>query len=487
MNNSNYFQSLVDLVVSGRISTYSSLKEYIVKNSIKVSKLELDIIFSLIKKLYWGTFSDLNFDEYTDLWRALVIPDQKYPSLYGDLKKIIILPNLFISLLDIHGYTAFCQKTRRNVNSLHRLDKFVENTIKNTTKKYGVIARRERGDEVILIGADAVDIINATFDVINLFSKRIELVEVDQGEEPFLPPFEISGGIVGGYKTTPLVIGEKGDLQGILINLAARLQTRANTISPTKTKIVIDQSTYHKFISSNKPRSSFVKSIKFLFNGEIEFKGGRLKVFEIYYRDDEKYKDLIYEHIRKLTEKIDKGDWQVGVISTLCDLGIVVSDNIPKFSKTIELYHDGEVKVFEVTNDFISSIFLHIKYAITNSRDFSVVVKRLGFLVEVLENVEEFDQIVKDYCKSVYKEYLKIFYEYDKILMTLVEQNPSDFLDVNEMEIFLRFNSYKEKYDSIIKKINSDPKFLQKRNIVWNRAFNNVRNQISFSIYTGKK
>lgn len=488
MNNSEKFLSLVDLIQSGKITSFSSLKEEVLKNGIKITKGEMDILFNLIKKLYWGTFSELNFEEYTELWKALVIPDSKYPSLYGDLKKSIIIPNLFISLLDIHGYTAFCQKTRKNITSLHRLDRFVETTIKNTAKRYGVIAKRERGDEVILIGTNAVDIINATFDVINLFSKKISLVEVIKEEgESFLPPFEISGGIVGGYSTTPLIIGEKGDLQGILINLAARLQSRANTISPSKTKIVIDQNTYHKFISSTKPKTTFVKTLKFLFNGEIEFKGGNLKVYEIYYREDEKYKDLIFDHLKKLTEKISKEDWQIGIISTLCDLGIVTSDNIPRFSKNVEIYHDGELKSIEVTNDYISSIFLHIKYAISNSRDFSVALKRLGFLVELLENIDEFDQIVKDYCKAIYREYMKVLWEYEKILKKVIEENPSDFLTQNEIEVFIKFDSYQQMYESILRKINSDSKFLQKRNVIWSRALNSVKSQIKFSIYSGKK
>ncbi|MEN2998835.1 MAG: hypothetical protein ABDH28_07380 [Brevinematia bacterium] len=487
MNNSGKVLELIDLVLTGKITTFSSLKEAIVKSGIKVSKSEIDMMFNLIKRLYWGAFCDLNFDEYTELWKTLVVPDQKYPSLYGDLKKSIILSNLYISLLDIHGYTAFCQKTRRNINSLHRLDRFVENTIKVTAKRYGVIAKRDRGDEVILIGSDPVDVINSTFDVINLFSKKISLVDVEQGEDPFLPPFEISGGIVGGYSTMPLIVSEKGDLQGILINLAARLQSRANSISPNKTKVVVDQNTYHKFVSSNKPKTNFVKNIKFLFNGEIEFKGGKLKVYEIYYGESESYKDFISQHIKNLVEKISQGDWQFGILSTLCDLGAITSNSMPRFSKTIELYHDGELKLVEINNDYLSDAFIGIKYAVVNSRDFYTATTKMKLLMEVLDMVEGFDQVVKDYCKAIFKEYVKVFYEYDKILAQIIGEDYSDFLSQSEAEIFFGFHSYKDAYNRILERINSDPKLLQKRKVALNKAFSNIRSQISFSMYVGKK
>lgn len=478
----------IEKIINGEINSFSSLKSFLISKKVKINKKEIDLLFGMIKKLYWGIFSDLNFDEYKELWKNLILPDPNYKSLYGDLKYSIIIPNLYIALLDIHGYTAFCQKTRKNINSLSRLDRFVEEIIKNTTKKYGVISRRERGDEVVLIGTDATDIINATFDVINIFSKNIRFSdESKDSEKYFLPPFEVSGGIVGGYSTMPLVVGINGDLQGLLINLAARLQARANSISPTKTKIVVDYNTYYKFVSSVKPKTKLTENIKFLFNGDIDFKGGRLKVYEIYFREDEKYKDLISEHIVKLIESIKKGEWQSNVISYLCDLGIIVSENTQPFYETIEIFQDDEIKKIEVSNDYISSIFLHIKYSAINSKDFHSMIRRLGFLVEILDKINEFDQVVKEYCKSVYREYLKIFDEYNKIFIEVVSQNPSFFLSPNEMEIFLNFNSYKDRYESVMRKLSSDAKFSDKRSIIWNRAYNVAKNNISFSIYTGKK
>ncbi len=489
MDEFNKILEIVSLISSGKVSSFSSLKEVIIKSKIKLSKSDIDVLFNLIKKLYWGMFSDLNFDEYKDLWKSLVVPDSNYPSMYGDLKKFLITSdNIFVAILDIHGYTSFCQKTRKNVSSLDRLNKFVETIIKSATKKYGVISRRERGDEIILVGSDAVDLINATFDVVNLFSKKISLVKIDGTDQSFLPPFEISGGIVGGYSTTPLIISEKGDLQGVLINLAARLQARANTISPNKTKIVVDYNTYYKFISSSKPKSDFVSKINFLFNGEIEFKGGSLKVYEIYYREDEKYKSLISEYIKKLSDAISRNEWKLEVISTLCDLGMIISDNIPSFYKKVEIYDDNEGKfeVFEVNNDYLSSIFMKLKYSVTNNRDY-YSIKRLSFLIKLLDKIDEFDQIVKDYCKAVYREYLKVFYEYNKILIEDIKRNPSEFLNSSDIEVFSKYDSYKNRYEYILENVNSNPKFLNKRASIWNIAFNRVKDKIDFYIYSGKK
>ncbi len=484
--------SLVRSILDGRISSFSELKAYIFSSKLSITKEELDVLFDTVKKVHWGVFAEVNYEDFPELWRELVIPDSKYPTLYGDLKKSMVISNIFVALLDIHGYTAFCQKTRKNISSLHRLDKFVENIVKETAKKEGVLAIRERGDEILLIGANALAVLNATFKVIELFSKPMKVGndDVKAGEEVFLPPFNISGGIAGGYAFSPMIIGKNGDLQGFIINFAARLQTRANTIAPKSTKVVVDQIVYHKLISSNNIQSDkakILKKIKFLYHGELKFKGGELKVYEIYYKDEEKYKDLIAEYIAKLNKAIKNNEWQINVLPILCDIGMLVAENMPRIEEEVLVVYDDKVERIPVSNDYISTSFLHMKYSFKNSKDFHSFIKRFKMTVDIINKIDSFDPLVREYCNAIYEVYQKIFLEYNKLFALIVKDKPSDFLTIDEMETFLTYDSVKSRYEGIIKKLNSSPEFADKRNIIWLRAFNNIKNSIEFSIYFGKK
>jgi hypothetical protein len=484
--------SLFSSIIDGQISSFSELKSYIVSSKLSITKEELDVLFNTIKKVHWGVFADINYNDYPELWKELVIPDSKYPTLYGDLKKSMVISNIFVALLDIHGYTAFCQKTKKNISSLHRLDKFVENIVKETTKKEGVLAVRERGDEILLIGTNALSVLNATFKVIELFSEpmRIGDDEVKAGEEVFLPPFNVSGGIAGGYTFSPMIIGKNGDLQGFIINFAARLQTRANTIAPKSTKVVIDQIVYHKLFSSNnvgQDKTQILKKIKFLYHGELKFKGGELKVYEIYYKDEEKYKDLIADYIGRLNKAIKNNEWQSNVLPILCDIGILVAENMPKIEEEISIIYDDRVERIPVTNDYISTSFLHMKYSFKNSKDFHSFMKRFKITVDIINKIDSFDPLVREYCNAIYEVYQKIFLEYNKLFSSIVKDKPSDFLTIGEMETFLTYDSIKSKYERIVNKLNSSSEFADKRNIIWLRAFNNIKDSIEFSIYFGKK
>jgi RNA processing factor Prp31 len=488
-SNSLFF--ILKSIVNGDISSFSDLKSHLVSSKVTITKDELDILFNTIKKVHWGAFAEINHEDFPDLWKELVIPDPQYPTMYGDLKKSMVISNIFIALLDIHGYTAFCQKTRKNITSLQRLDKFVEANIKETTKKEGILAIRERGDEILLIGTNALSILNATFKVVDLFSKPMKVNDdvKKPSEETFLPAFSVSGGIAGGYTFSPMIIGKNGDLQGFIINFAARLQSRANTIAPKSTKIVIDQIVYHKLISSipQNKNNEILKKIKFLYHGEIKFKGGKLKVYEIYSKDEEKYKDLIAGHIKKLNESIKNNEWQSNVLPILCDIGMLVAENMPRIEKEITIIYDDKLEKITVSNDYISTSFLHIKYAFKNSKDFHSFIRRFRMTIDMINKIDSFDPLIKEYCNAIYEVYLNVFLEYNKILTSVVHDKPSNFLTIDEMETFLTYESIKGKYESIIKKLNSSPEFADKRNIIWLRAFNNIENSINFSIYSGKK
>ncbi|MDR1596758.1 MAG: hypothetical protein LBR99_03535, partial [Treponema sp.] len=99
------FSFFYDKILSREISAFSSLKEF--AGPVLKDKRAYPVImrcFELIRRLYWGFFSGMTLGTHRKLWRELVIPDKDFPDA-GDLKRTISISNLYISMMDIHGYT----------------------------------------------------------------------------------------------------------------------------------------------------------------------------------------------------------------------------------------------------------------------------------------------------------------------------------------------------------------------------------------------
>ncbi len=476
----NYFDICI-LISEGKIDSFSSLKNYLISNKIKVSNHVLDKLFFMVKKIHWGIFSEINFEEYPKLWKELVVLDPKM-KFYGDLKRSMMISSIFVAILDIHGYTSFCQRTKKNITALQRLDDFVNKIIKEAAKKYGVLAVRERGDEVVLIGADAVEILSAVFEVVKLFSKN---TEVSGDESFFLPPFEISGGVAGGYISTPLIIGKNGDLQGFLLNMAARLQARANALDPSKTKIIVDQSVFYK-VSTTKELPDVIKNIKFLYNGNISFKGVSLKVYEAYTKE-EKYKIYLNNYVKLLNELIAKNEWKRAIFTTLCDMVIKVMDEMQPFQHEIHIGNIVQDSKLVVNNEYISNSFLKAKYLFTNTGNYKDAVIKIKEISGIMENIPEIDGLVKEYCKSISDVYYGIVEDFEKVYMSIVKDNPSVFLSPDEMELLINSEFYNSRYSRVIDRLHADVKFSEKRNVVWVRLVSSLKGNIQFQIYSGKK
>ena len=96
------------------------------------------------------------------------MPDRKY-HFAGDIKRMATIPDVYMAILDIHGYTRFCQKHRHNMSMLELLDRVIQQELPKIAAKYGVIIRRARGDEILLLGGSACEL----FEVVYLIARRL--------------------------------------------------------------------------------------------------------------------------------------------------------------------------------------------------------------------------------------------------------------------------------------------------------------------------
>ncbi|MEJ5190097.1 MAG: hypothetical protein WHT84_12860, partial [Breznakiellaceae bacterium] len=163
---------LAELVVNEEVTSFSQLMEL-------VEKLPRDNrfmaviprIFKLIQKLQWGFFRDIDPEQYPKIWKEVVVPHPEFKQC-GDLKRNLTISDIYVGILDLHGYTRFCEKNKNNLSMLQMLDDLIQVDLLNIAKKYNVVFQRRQGDEMVLVGASAADVLAVTLLVIQAFSKQ---------------------------------------------------------------------------------------------------------------------------------------------------------------------------------------------------------------------------------------------------------------------------------------------------------------------------
>lgn len=265
--------------------------------------------FALIKKLHWGYFESLYPERFPRLWAELVIPDLKW-DFAGELKRSLSLPNLYVGLIDLHGYTRFCRENRKNLSRLTQLDSLIQNEIPEVVEAVGVLARRVRGDEILIIGASAAEVLEAVLLTGEFFKRGSDARGMS------LPAFEISAGVAGGQGFTDFVVTEDGDLSGDAVNTAARLQSRAGRVSPDRTRVMVTGHVHRKLsaeLSSREDRARYrlLSAVEFVDAGRVEFKGVTVAVHDAVFTDGPDARRLEYKNAQeKLYESIEAGLWK---------------------------------------------------------------------------------------------------------------------------------------------------------------------------------
>jgi class 3 adenylate cyclase len=318
---------LCDKIVRGEFLTFNALREYCspLPDNQRTEAI-FKRAFELQKRLYWGFFREISPVTYPKVWSKVVVPDRKY-HFAGDIKRMATIPDVYMAILDIHGYTRFCQKHRHNMSMLELLDRVLQQDLPAISAKYGVVSRRSSGDEILLLGGSAAEL----FEVVFLITRRLAKdplsarAQGESGPEPsrgangssdVLPSFQVSAGVAGGAKYAQLVITRDGDLSGTIVNTAARLQSRANRISPDRTKILLTSVTFQK-LKALPPTShyEFLKAVDFFDTGMVEFKGVNVPVFDTVFLAEDKKRLDYRDRMGALYDSIGQGLWSSRVFS----------------------------------------------------------------------------------------------------------------------------------------------------------------------------
>jgi hypothetical protein len=486
-----FFSFMYDKVMSGEIKTFSKLKELITP-VLREKSIHPVIMkaFQLIKSLNWGFFANIGPGTHRKLWKELVVEDRDFPEA-GDLKKTLQISNLYVAMCDIHGYTKFCMESRKNLSMMHTLDWAIENEIRRISTSCGAISQRERGDEMVIVAAGATNVLMVTLCIIDYFGKTNIVGDPDistkrTGNAEALPVFKITAGITGGNTQSPLIITERGNLSGFLLNSGARLQTRANELSPKESRVMIAKQVmmnYEKENAVNKCILAGNDSLYFFDTGHIEFKGVMIPTCEVVFDKKERYKEKFSKEMTKLFGSIRDNLWEVKIFQDLMELLTKVIQCMPKFSITPRQPFQG---MQTIANESYVQLCRVAYKAYCVDEDYFKAVEYLHFLVEVSELIPGFDRLVLDYFKGVADKYQILLDAYESHIDKEVDEKAEHIFHGDHYKTWLAAKNGTQIYEKL-RGIGRKSKEITKKKNLWLSMLAANKEKMEFTLYSGKK
>jgi class 3 adenylate cyclase len=443
-------------------------------------------VFLLLKGMHWGFFRNLNKSKFPKLWRELVIEYKNYPGC-GDLKRNMKIPSLFCGILDIHGYTSFCQKHGRNLSMLQLLDEVIQIDVADVAKEHGVMAKRARGDEIILMGASASSMLKAVLSIVDFFQKRRVIQQEGlsrsrSGYRIMLPDMTISAGVSGGQKYTPIIITKDGDLSGHLINTAARLQARANKLAPSKTKLLLSSHVYTSLMREEKISGAYIfeREKTFFWNaGPVSFKGTTIPVYELIFNQEDEYKKQLKQPMEDLFQSIKKGRWEQPVFVDLVNL---ISRAL-KFQKNFSV-EDPETGDRLVSRDLIG-LLDHALVEYVSRYNYKIAVEVLKRIEIMLRRSGEFDSFLLEYLSLIVGKYQQALDMFMKEINEILDSRIDFLLPVNLRNNYRNAERNLEIYNRLRNSAMDNPELGNKK-MLWFRTVEKHREDFSIEIITKK-
>ena len=485
------FSFLSDKVISKEISKFSQLKQ-LVEPILKSQKTHPVVMkaFELVKKFNWGFFANMTKATHPRLWKELVIPDSKFPDA-GDLKDTLQISNLYIAMLDIHGYTQFCMDSRKNLSMMHILDHAMNTVVQRLSTACQALSQRERGDEMVIVAASASDAITITLAIIDYFGKTNVVNDPNiptkrEGNSASLPVFKISAGITGGNTQSPLIITEQGSLSGFLLNSGARLQTRANELSGKESRIMIAKQVYMNYLKENEKEPFTIyknKAVYFLDTGQIEFKGVQIPSCEVVFKPEDKYKEQFSNAMIQLFSSIKDNLWEQRIYLDVINLLSQAAQVMPKFTVVPPSPING---IQTITNESMVHLCRQAIKAYSFDEDYVTAVNMLKTFISLIEEIPSFERLILDYLKGISDKYEMLLVSYLETMDKEIEARAELIFDGNLFKAWEAAKHAKTAYEKL-KTMGRKSKEIPKKKALWLTLIKQNMGQMEFVLHSGKK
>jgi class 3 adenylate cyclase len=481
---------LAQAIVEDRLTTFSDLLEY-VKELPRDNRLDavLPRLFKLIRKLNWGFFRDIDPATFPKVWQEVVIPDRLYPQC-GRLKRNLTISNVFVGIVDLHGYTKFCEKNKNNLSMLQLLDDMIQVDVANLARQHNVVLQRRQGDEMVMVGASASDVLAVTLLVLDYFSKRRTIdmpsdTAHRSGYKIILEEMHISAGIAGGKKFTPFIITRDGDLSGGVVNTAARLQGRANELSSHRSMIIVSRTVYTSFVNEMKvnKRGFFANTrVDFFDCGWINFKGISVALHEVLYSKDQMYK-LQYEALMvDLYKEVEKGSWKGGIFEALMTLLYRVYRSMDPFKITLSREGKNEVLKNEDMAHLVKMTLNRFKM----EQDYEGAVEELEKIVDCSRTIPSFDRLCLEYAEGILESYSWFRSLFKKRLENRIDERAPTFLSAQFKKLYEEGQKGERVYKQLRKQVAQSLSPLD-LSLLWSQSVDEGQGTVAVKIHSGKQ
>jgi len=394
-------------------------------------------------------------------------------------------------MLDIHGYTQFCMDSRKNLSMMHTLDWSINHEIANISTRCHAVSQRERGDEIVVVAASATDALMVTLCIIDYFGKTNVVDDPAvptkrTGPAEALPVFKITAGITGGNTQSPLIITEKGNLSGFLLNSGARLQTRANELSPKDSRVMVAKQVYMSYLKENEKDKCLLfraNKVYFLDTGQIEFKGVQIPTCEAIFRDSDRYKEKFSEELTKLFGTIQNKLWEQRIFIDMMELLAKSVQVMPPFTvippKPIN-------RMQTITNESFIQICRTAIRAYITDEDYNTAVETLRSIIGILEQVPQYERLLMDYLRGVTDKYEMLLGYYNETIEKEIEARSNVIFQGNYFKAWNAAKNAVNVYEKLKAMGRKSPE-VPKKKALWFNLIKQYTDKMEFVLHSGKK
>jgi hypothetical protein len=353
------------------------------------------------------------------------------------------------------------------------------------------VSQRERGDEMVVVAASATDAVTVTLAIMDYFGKTNyvndpHILTRRQGNAEALPIFKCSAGITGGNTQSPLIITEKGNLAGFLLNSGARLQTRANELSSKESRIMVAKQVQMNFMKENQTtKCSLIRNdaVYFFDTGHIEFKGVMIPTCEVVFKEEERYKKQFSEELVRLFGSIRESLWEQRIYLDMMDLLVKTASVMPQFTVTPKKPIHG---MTNINNDSFMQLCRLALKAYSHDEDYESAVAFLKNFIEIIELIPFYDRLILDYLKGVTDKYDLLLKTYEATIDREIEENALQIYQGQYLKTYQAAKNGAAIYEKL-KAIGRKSPAITKKKALWFNLIKANKAKMEFTLYSGKK
>jgi hypothetical protein len=301
-----------------------------------------------------------------------------------------------------------------------------------------------------------------------------------------LPVFKLSAGITGGNTSIPLIVTEQGNLSGFLLNTGARLQTRANELSPRESRIMITKQVFMNYQKENAVEKCCLvrnDSIYFFDTGMIEFKGVQLPTCEVIFKPEERYKEKFSEEMVRLFGSIRESLWEQRIFLDLMDLLSKTAHAMPVFTVTPPKPING---MRTITNDSFMQLCRQGMKAYIQDEDYSFAVGLLHEFIAIIEMIPGFDRLILDYLRGITDKYDLLLKSYQESIDREIDEKAGMIFSGNHLKTWYAAKNGAAIYEKL-KVIGRKSNEIAKKKALWYSLIKQRHDEMIFTLYSGKK